>query len=1013
VSSDEGLDQAIAEFMEAAHGGQAPGRDEFIARRPGYEEGLRDFFRGLDEMNRLFEPIQILAGLAGPTFKPRPFGEYELLEVIGEGGMGVIYRARQTRLTRMVALKMIRAGRLATAEDLERFRTEAKAAAQMDHPNIVPIYEFGEHEGQPYFTMGLIEGRTLDSDERDFRSNPGEAARLIAVVARAIHHAHQRQIIHRDLKPGNIMVDPAGAPRVTDFGLAMTVEAGQRIADPDILIGTLPYMAPEQLSEAPQPLTTSVDIWGLGAILYELLTGTTPFQGGSQADTVNQIRCGAPAPMRVLNPYVPEALEEICLRCLEKEPEQRYGSALALADDLERWLNGEATRVERFLGEARRRELRQELLYVSSAVADRVLMKLKDWSIAVLEAASDPELPKKLRRNEPRAVQDFLDRVRRTFDDPARGFAEADAKSPFESWVLLNDRGVMIGCSPDESIVGQDFSRREWYWGARGHDGKRGLDSVHVSRIFLSVVKEKENRSKFTISVPVYGGNEADAPVIGVLGASFTTDSNFGLPRLNDDRHKVVVVGRWDPDSYGGHSPGDYLVVMHPAYRRGEEAVKVSTPSLQTFVPNPSKGELRFPEPGQVGVIDEEFTDPLVGRDARYKGVRWAGSAPVGNTPFVAIVQQRPDPLIEREAEIVVGQLVDLTGSTSQIGEPYAEGVQAYTDWLNAQGGINRKKVRLVRVDYANRIPEALEIYARLKTVDRVVAIQGWGTGDTEALAQQVSQDLIPMFSASCSAHLADPRKTPYNFFVATDYSTQLRAGLKYLRDTWRETRKPKVAFVYPDHPYGRAPIPAGKAYAHELGFEIVGEENVDLNAISAARQLRNLKVKEPDFTWIGGSTPSTAVILKDARSLGLRTRFFINQWGNDENLMELEEAQGVLGLQASVLLGDDVPGMKAIREATRGEPRATHYVRGWVSMMVLCEGLRRSETRGDLTGPGIKKALETLSDFDPQGLTPPISYTADDHRPSMAVRIYEYSGGKMLHRSTVNVERRPEWLGF
>jgi branched-chain amino acid transport system substrate-binding protein len=385
----------------------------------------------------------------------------------------------------------------------------------------------------------------------------------------------------------------------------------------------------------------------------------------------------------------------------------------------------------------------------------------------------------------------------------------------------------------------------------------------------------------------------------------------------------------------------------------------------------------------------------------------------VGNTPFVAIVQQRPDPLIEREAEIVVGQLVDLTGSTSHIGEPYAEGVQAYADWLNAQEGINRKKVRLVRVDYANRIPEALEIYSRLKTVDRVVAIQGWGTGDTEALAQQLSQDLIPMFSASCSAHLADPRTTPYNFFVAADYSTQLRAGLKYLRDTWRETRKPKVAFVYPDHPYGRAPIPAGKAYAHELGFEIVGEENVDLNAISAARQIRNLKVKEPDFTWIGGSTPSTAVILKDARSLGLRTRFLINQWGNDENLMELEEAQGVLGLQASVLLGDDVPGMKAIREATRGESRATHYVRGWVSMMVLCEGLRRAEMRGELTGPGIKKALETLSDFDPQGLMPPISYTADDHRPSMAVRIYEYSGGKMLHRSTVDVERRPEWLGF
>ncbi len=1058
VSPEEGLAQAIAEFLDAADGGRPPDRDDFIARHPDFEEGLRTFFRNLDEVTSLFGRVRDLAVIGGPPFIPRPFGRYQLLDVIDQGGMGIVYKARHPDLDRPVALKVILGAHHATAEDLQRFRIEMRTVASLDHPNIVPILAFDQHDGQPYFTMNLLEGGDLRKHLDRLRGDPKAAVGLMIKVARAVYHAHQRGILHRDLKPGNILLDDRGEPQIADWGIAKRLDGGDGLTTRGDILGTAPYMAPEQAERRKDPLTTAADVYSLGVVLYELLTGRVPFDGETPYEILRKKAERPAPPPRSIDPRVDPVLELICLKALERDPNMRYGSARKLAEDLRSWLRGRPpsvrplpawarvvracrrhpakvgltvlgaalsaiasiawvrsateARIERTRQEARRQELRDHLLYTSSAVADRVLMKLKDWSGAVVEASNDPDLPGLLSRKDTNALQELLDRVRRRFDHPARGFTEPGDKSPFENWFLFDDHGVMATSSPHVSIVGQDFSRREWYLGAVEHKGKRGLDAVHVSRICFSVITR--NLCKFTLSVPVYGSHEADAPLVGVLGASFTTDANLGLPRLHDEHHKAVVAGRWDPDSYGGHSANDYLVFVHPAFRRGEETVKVGSPRLGGFVSQPSRGELRPPGSGQVALFDEAYEDPLGNRDPRFKGPWWAGIAPVGNTPFVVIVQRRPNLEIARHDEIVVGQLADLTGPTSQIGEPYARGIQAYADWLNAQGGIRGKKVRLVQVDYANRLPDALQLYEQFKTEHKVVAIQSWGTADTEALMERASRDKIPFLSASYAAPFADPKKAPYNFFVAADYSTQLRAGLKYLRDTWKEGRKPKVAFVYPDHAYGKSPIPAGRRYAVELGFEIVGEEILSLHAIEAAAQIRGLQAMRPDFTWIGGSTPSTAVLLKDARKLGLRTRFFVNLWGNDEDLIQLagEAAEGVLGLQASVLYGDDVPGMAAIREAPRGESKTTHYVRGWVSMMVLCEALQRAEARGELNGPGIKRALETLSGFDTQGLTPPITFTAEDHRPNMTVRVYEYSGGRLHHRSTVPLERRPAWLG-
>ncbi len=361
-----------------------------------------------------------------------------------------------------------------------------------------------------------------------------------------------------------------------------------------------------------------------------------------------------------------------------------------------------------------------------------------------------------------------------------------------------------------------------------------------------------------------------------------------------------------------------------------------------------------------------------------------------------------------------VGLLSDLTGATSSVGTPYAEGIKAYVAWLNENGGIGGEPVELIQVDYAYNVQQALAAYKRF-TSEGIVAMQGWGTGDTEALVKFVAKDKIPVFSASYSAHLMDPAKAPYNFTAAADYSTMGRAGLNYLRETWKESRAPKLAFMFPDNPYGTAPIPAMEEYAKELGFEVVGKENVDLKAIDATPQLLSLKKAEPDFVWTGGTTPSTAVIMKDAQKLGMTCTFFSNIWSSDENIFKLagDAATGHFGLQGAAIYGQPSAGMDLIRKLTKDQPQMTHYVRGFVSAMVMCEGMKMAKAKGEVTGESIKAALETMRDFDPMGLAPAVSYFADDHRPNLSVNICTFKDGKLEFVKTTVLERKKEWLGL
>jgi TolB-like protein/predicted Ser/Thr protein kinase len=275
------------------------------------------------------------------------FGDYELLEEIGRGGQGVVFRAVQKSLNRTVALKVIGLGQWAAKAHLKRFRREAEAAASLDHPGIVPIYDVGERDGSCFFSMKFIDSGQLDEVVRRTPLSIRQAAELIAKVARTVHYAHEHGILHRDIKPGNILLDAKGEPHLTDFGLARLLEGESTITRTLEVMGTPSYMAPEQASGETAKLTNGTDVYGLGAVLYQLLTGHPPFAAGTTYETIRLLLDTDPRQPRLWNRKVDRDLSTICLKCLEKDPQRRYPSALALAEDLERWLKHEPIRARR------------------------------------------------------------------------------------------------------------------------------------------------------------------------------------------------------------------------------------------------------------------------------------------------------------------------------------------------------------------------------------------------------------------------------------------------------------------------------------------------------------------------------------------------------------------------------------------------------------------------------------------------------------------------------------------
>jgi serine/threonine-protein kinase len=334
----------LERYLEQLQAGEQPDREELLREHPELASAL-SCLEALERLVPVAEAVPKDGQPSGPPLLgavPADFGDYELLEEIGRGGMGVVYKARQKSLDRIVAVKMILASYLASAEHVRRFQAEARAAGQLRHPNIVHIHEVGQIHGQHYFVMEYIEGPSLAQRIAEEPMDVDTAVRLVLKVARAVDHLHQHQIVHRDLKPSNILVDSQGQPFVTDFGLAKVFTSDSNRTATGVIAGTPSYMSPEQAAGRTDEVGPASDVYSLGAILYELLTGKPPFHEENPLDTVMQVLSCDPVLPRRLNRRIPRPLQLICLKCLAKRPEERYPSARVLAEDLEHFHLGES-----------------------------------------------------------------------------------------------------------------------------------------------------------------------------------------------------------------------------------------------------------------------------------------------------------------------------------------------------------------------------------------------------------------------------------------------------------------------------------------------------------------------------------------------------------------------------------------------------------------------------------------------------------------------------------------------
>ena len=385
---------------------------------------------------------------------------------------------------------------------------------------------------------------------------------------------------------------------------------------------------------------------------------------------------------------------------------------------------------------------------------------------------------------------------------------------------------------------------------------------------------------------------------------------------------------------------------------------------------------------------------------------------------------------------IKIGALNDMTGATSDVGKDYALGIAEAIRYVNDNGGINGKKIKLYQFDYGYRVPEALTKYKLFKRL-KCVSVLGWGTGDTEALSPTVTRDKMPYVSASYSGHLTNPVKTPYNLFFATDYSSNARAALtawfdkKWSQHPDYKKRKPRLVCSYMfASPYCSAPIKAIKDQAQILGFDVGTDQDVSLFAIDTKSQILAMKKFNPDVVWHGNTTMSVSATLRDAYSLGLQVNHLVNPWGFDENLPRLagKAAEGVMGVAVCAFFGEKVPLMdqvvayaKKYNPGIPMEKRSIRTVQAWGAVMVLWEALKRADKAGQLNGEMIlKNGFETMQNFEIGLGAPAVSYSGKDHRVAGTIPIYEYTQkGKFQILEKVDLKSRwPEewankWLGW
>ncbi|HYQ17655.1 MAG TPA: protein kinase, partial [Polyangiaceae bacterium] len=515
----------------------------------------------------------------GDELRPVPeLPHYAAFRFLAEGGTGEVWEAYDTNLGRLVALKVLRASAV-DAVAVERFLDGARATANLKHDHIVAVHEVGQHRGLHYFSMDLVTGGTLADHIETFRADRTRAVEVLATLAEALQFAHEHGVLHRDLKPANILLDEAQRPYVTDFGLALHVDRIGVTRD-GVVAGTPQYMAPEQAEGRTRDLTVATDVYGLGAILYHLLTGRPPFLAATSELVLEQVKHVAPIGPRRLDPSIEPDLALLCLRCLEKDPAHRYRSAGELARTLRRFLAGEPIErvgaVERGVRFYRRQPLRTALfgmllsfvlILIPSAlsltrgeaaqkraeiIADNqngaqmfayaVLGHLRALSDAVARAAAEPSLAAAFEARDGATLQTFCDAKLAQYDDPAEGL-KLDDSSPFDMWFLADTAGVVLADSRmpmnDRRRKGlsPDYAWRDYFRGARAL-AAQGLASTYVSPAFKS---EPDSLYKFAISTPVYSG-DGKRTWLGVLVAAVASQANLGSLILKDTRSAAILV---------------------------------------------------------------------------------------------------------------------------------------------------------------------------------------------------------------------------------------------------------------------------------------------------------------------------------------------------------------------------------------------------------------------------------------------------------------------------------------
>lgn len=678
------VDLLFAEYLECIDAGNEFDLALFLQQHADYANDLRELIE-VDDLfaGRKIEASHIHADSSrtvsfekttnadAPALGTRLqyLGDYELLEEIAHGGMGVVYKARQRSLGRIVAIKMIRRGDLATAGEIQRFRNEAEAIASLQHQHIVAIHEVGEHNGQYYFSMNFVEGGNLSHLVRENPLPARDAVAIVKQAAEAVQYAHERGVLHRDIKPSNILIDSNGDVQITDFGLAKRVENDSKLTQTGQVLGTPSYMPPEQAAGDRALMGIASDVYSLGAVFYELLTARPPFAASTPIETIRQVLEQEPVSPRLLNRGIPKDLETICLKCLEKSPALRYQTSRELADELDRFSQGIPIQARpiSFMARTwrwcRRNPVAAELIVAAAMllifmtleslwiakqrekllieevqrhnrsaarwVARLVEMELNVWRQTVLQAAgelsSTPSLLDNLQQGDlsPKEMKQLIEQ-----NDPdkkleglcAKWHADTAARFPgvFTSWYVFNKEGTLVGLWPHEATdpTGKFYSGREY---VNHHLAMPQKEDAHVSLVFLS---ENDHIFKYAISAPLF---DDDNTFQGVVAGSIAVSPTLGKHQLSEERQRVVVIGRGDlnparVDDETVAQTHKFPILVHDEYKPGQEPVEFSNDKLWLSSPATS---------------DDYYVDPIYGG-------RWlAAFEPVENTEFRVGVQQQ------------------------------------------------------------------------------------------------------------------------------------------------------------------------------------------------------------------------------------------------------------------------------------------------------------------------------------------------------------------------------------